>query len=74
MLLDAALVLDDVLGASSVRLSPHLGPLPMGEEESSFKRFQVRGVVAEHATKRQLFRAAQPSPRRGKGDKPKCLE
>ena len=32
--------LDDVLGASSTRLSPHLGPLPMGEEESSFTLFQ----------------------------------
>ena len=53
MLLDPALVLDDVFGSSSMRLSPHLGPLPIGEEESSFTLFQVRGAVEEDVTKRR---------------------
>ena len=44
--------LDDVLGSSS-STSPHLGPLPMGEEESSFTLLQVRGAVAEDVTKRR---------------------
>ena len=49
---DPELVRDDGLGSSSMRLSPHLGPLPVGEEESSFTLFQVRGAVAEAVTKR----------------------
>ena len=51
MLLDSELVLDDVFDLFH-RLSPHLGPLPMGEEDSSFTLFQVRGAVAEDVTKR----------------------
>ena len=57
ILFDPELVLDDVLGSSSMRLSPHLGPLPVGEEESSFRLFQVlcrcRGRC-DQETQRQL--------------------
>ena len=49
MLLDLALVLDDVLGSSLIHLSQWV---PVGEEESSFALFQVRGAVAEAVTKR----------------------
>ena len=52
ILFDPELVLDDVLGSSSMRLSPHLGPLPVGEEESSFRLFQVCAAAAEDVTKR----------------------
>ena len=35
------------------RFSPHLVPLPMGEEEHSFTLFQVCSVVAGDVTKSQ---------------------
>ena len=38
------------LGLGFNRLSPHLGPLPVGEEECSFPLSQVRDAVAEDVT------------------------